>query len=55
MWKIGNRIGGAKQELQLILNKAEPLFRKLSEKNKHKKHDPQEPPHNMNVEGNECG
>eukprot|EP00026_Physarum_polycephalum_P012455 Phypoly_transcript_12764.p1 GENE.Phypoly_transcript_12764~~Phypoly_transcript_12764.p1 ORF type:complete len:152 (+),score=21.72 Phypoly_transcript_12764:594-1049(+) len=51
---LGNRIGGAKQALQNILDKAEPLFKKISEKNKDKKHDPKEPP-NMNVEGNECG
>jgi len=54
---IGNKIGGAKQGLQYTLDKAEPLFKKLSEKNK--KHDanqePPKDPNSMNVEGNECG
>lgn len=52
----GNKVGGAKHKLQEILNKAEPLFKKLSEKNKHKKHDdtPHQD-HDYNVEGNECG
>ncbi|CAF0995208.1 unnamed protein product [Didymodactylos carnosus] len=63
---MGIKIGGAKQQVQDMLNKAEPLFQKLSEKNqKHnpqgdlkvkQKHDDKEEQHDgMNISGNECG
>jgi len=52
---MGNRIGGAKQQLQDLLVRAEPLFHKLSERNKKKGSPIIDPEHGHNVSGNECG
>lgn len=51
---MGNKIGGAKEQLVETLAKAEPLFHKLSEKNKKKDPTHVETP-TVLVEGNECG
>jgi len=51
---MGNKIGGAKEQLRQTLEKAAPLFDKLSERNK-KKGPIQESEHVHNVSGNECG
>jgi len=50
---MGNKIGGAKAQLQEILDKAEPLFKRLSEKNHKKQPVTDTPP--ILAEGNECG
>jgi len=53
---MGNKIGGAKAQLTETLDKAEPLFKKISDRNKNKKPatvDPNEP--QLTVSGNECG
>jgi len=50
----GNKIGGARDQLKVLLDAAEPLFAKLSERNK-KKHTPIDSEHGHNVHGNECG
>lgn len=52
---MGNKIGGAKQQLQDLVIRAEPLFQKLSERNKKKGAPPVDPEHHHNVSGNECG
>jgi hypothetical protein len=54
---MGNKIGGAKQQLQEILQRAEPLFQKLSESNKKKQPSgtATEGDHQIVVSGNECG
>lgn len=51
---MGNKIGGAKEQLREVLVKAEPLFKRLSEKNKNKHHEHVDVP-GILVEGNECG
>jgi len=51
---MGNKIGGARQKLQEVLNKAEPLFKRLSEKHKDSHATPEQTP-SLVVEGNECG
>ena len=54
----GVKIGGAHEQVGELVNLAEPLFNKLSEKNrkKHSSHDtPAANPSNMNVSGDECG
>ncbi|CAF4414951.1 unnamed protein product, partial [Rotaria magnacalcarata] len=54
----GVKIGGAHDQVIELVNLAEPLFKKLSEKNrkKHSSHDvPAANPSNMNVSGDECG
>ena len=50
----GNKIGGARDQLKVVLDAAEPLFFKLSERNK-KKQAPLDTEHAHNVHGNECG
>jgi len=50
---MGNKVGGAKAQLQEILDKAEPLFKRLSAKNKGKG-EPSDTPAIL-AEGNECG
>ena len=55
---IGNKIGGAKAQLEETLNKAEPLFHKLSERNKKNgsRHvDDHSQPSVNNIEDHECG
>ena len=55
---FANKIGGAKALLEETLNKAEPLFNKLSEKNKKKEsRNPEDhsKPAFSNVSENECG
>jgi hypothetical protein len=53
---FANKIGGAKELLNETLIKAEPLFQKLSNKNKNKKKsDDNSTPLIANVSGNECG
>lgn len=51
---MGNKVGGAKAQLQEVLDKAEPLFKKLSEKNK-KGNEPVTDTPQILAEGNECG
>lgn len=51
---MGNKIGGAKEQLKEVLVKAEPLFEKLKERNM-KKHDAIADTIKINIEGNECG
>jgi hypothetical protein len=50
----GNKIGGAKEQLRILLESAEPLFAKISDRNK-KKQAPLDVDHAHNVHGNECG
>jgi len=50
----GNKISGAKEQLQNVLNQAATLFAKISERNR-QKGGPIDPSHSHNVEGNECG
>jgi hypothetical protein len=55
---LGVKIGGAHVDVQTLLNNAEPLFTKLSEKNRKKNPSGELPPGNhpnMNVSGDECG
>eukprot|EP00026_Physarum_polycephalum_P014533 Phypoly_transcript_15060.p1 GENE.Phypoly_transcript_15060~~Phypoly_transcript_15060.p1 ORF type:complete len:314 (+),score=53.43 Phypoly_transcript_15060:91-942(+) len=52
---MGNKIGGAKEQLREVLAKAEPLFKKLSEKNKKNPHAPPPDTPRVLAEGNECG
>jgi len=52
---MGNRIGGAKEQLRTLLENAGPLFDKLSERNKKKGGVVIDPDHGHNVSGNECG
>ncbi len=47
-------MGGAKAQLTEVLAKAEPLFKRLSDKYKKNNHEPVETPA-INAEGNECG
>jgi hypothetical protein len=55
---LGVKIGGAHVDVATLLDKAEPLFAKLSDKNR-KKNPGSELPvgshPNMNVSGDECG
>lgn len=52
---MGNRIGGAKAQLQTLLDQAAPLFDRLSERNKKKGGlPPHDGEHAHNVSGNEC-
>jgi hypothetical protein len=51
-------VGGAHADVTALLEKAEPLFAKLSEKNRKKNPGGELPPGNhpnMNVSGDECG
>jgi len=50
---MGYKAGGAKQQLKDVLLQAEPLFKRLSEKNKKNQTYTETPP--INAEGNECG
>jgi hypothetical protein len=55
---MGVKIGGAHEEITTLVEKAEPLFAKLSEQNKKKNPEGKLPPGNhpnMNVHGDECG
>uniref|UniRef100_A0AC34F7D6 Uncharacterized protein n=1 Tax=Panagrolaimus sp. ES5 TaxID=591445 RepID=A0AC34F7D6_9BILA len=54
---IGVKLGGAHAEVTTLLEKAEPLFAKLSEENKKKNPDGKLPPEmtaNTNIYGNQC-
>ena len=54
----GVKIGGAHEQVRQLVNTAEPLFKKLSERNakKNPNHDTGAASHpNMNVSGDECG
>jgi hypothetical protein len=55
---MGVKIGGGHDAVAILLDKAEPLFAKLSEKNRKKNPNGELPPGNhpnMNVSGDECG
>lgn len=55
---IGIKIGGAHTDVVKLLDKAERLFVKLSEKNRKRNPEGELPVgshHNMNVVGDECG
>jgi len=56
---MGNKLGGAKQMVEETLTKAEPLFQKLSDKNRKNNPTGAIPHHeereSMNVSGDECG
>jgi hypothetical protein len=54
----GVKIGGAHEQVVLLVNTAERLFNKLSKKNRKKNRDNESPDGNqpnMNVTGDECG
>lgn len=51
---MGNKVGGAKAQLQETLNKAEPLFKKLHEQKKNNQKGETQTSMN-NVSGDECG
>ena len=55
---LGVKMGGANNDVATLLRSAEPLFAKLSEKNRKKNPDSELPPGNhpnLNVKGDECG
>jgi len=51
----GCKIGGAREQLKDVTEKAEPLFQKLSEKRKDPKYKGSEETPSNNVKGEECG
>jgi len=55
---MGVKIGGAHEDISILLNKTEHLFKKLSEKNRKRNPEGELPignHYNMNVVGDECG
>lgn len=55
---LGVKVGGANADVATLLNNAEPIFAKLSERNRKKNPSGGLPPGNhpnMNVSGDECG
>lgn len=52
---LGNKVGGAKAQVEDLVQKAEPLFQKLTTKREDPRYAPHEEAHSHNVDGNECG
>jgi len=52
---MGNKVGGAKPQLQQLLKDSESMLNKLAEKRKNNPNTPDEETTNYNVSGSECG